>query len=270
MAPLLVTLGLSACTEPTSISGTLTDAMTGKPIVGQVVRAETDSVEFARLSAPTDSAGHFAIENLAADKQYSLVPKNDAWVLAEPVPARASVELSAWHLPPSDGVYRVGAELSHLLTNSAMGQLYLDSGEAIAHPLAIPGEIPAIAAEDTLLFVGDVTDGWDLTRLFPAPEAPIRVARKPVLLAGWWLAGVQLHVDAKGTPTVDRSMLKLSFSTTKVGSRPLRYLSGTATAAGRYMIHHADVSRAILVDFVAVTGTNTTAGDGTADPKPPN
>lgn len=268
MVSLLVGLGLSACTEPTSISGTLTDAMTGRPIVGEVVRAEADAVEFARISSATDSRGNFSIENLAAEKQYSLVPQNAEWVLPEPVPAHSRVEVAAWRLPPSDGVYRASSELTQLVTNSTIGQLYLDNGDEIAHPLAIPGAVPTIASTDTLLFVGEVTDGWDLTRLFPAPEAPIRVARKPLALAGWWLAGAQLRVDAKGGATVERSVLQLSFTTTKLGSRTLRYLSGSATAAGRYMIHHTDVSRAILVDFGDVTGVEAliTPADATLSP----
>lgn len=258
---LFALMALFACTEPAEITGTLLDALTGKPIVGEIVRAETyteagsESVDSARISAPTDARGRFHIEQLAIDKQYSLVPQSTEWMLAEPVEATASVELAVWRVPPSDGVYRVGAQLTQLVTNSAIGQLYLDNGEAIAHPLAIPGHIPAIAANEALLFVGDVTDGWNLTRLFPAPEAPIRVGRKPLALAGWWLVGAQLEVGPKGALTVQRSVLDLTFTTTKLGSRAFRYLSGTATVAGRYMIHHPDVSRVIVVDFAGIPAT---------------
>ena len=241
-----------ACTEPSVVSGRLVDARTGRPIVGEVVRAESGQLDQARISGPSDSAGNFTIVGLLPGAEYHLVPTNPDWVLPERANAAASVELSVWQAPSSDGIFLLGEQITQLVTNSAVGQLYLDDGRVLAHPLVVPGALPHIAADEALLLAGDVTAGWTLSRLYPAPEAPIRAAKKKILLAGWWIAGSPVEVDQRGHVTVVSTAFDPAFTVTKLGNRPLQYLAGNAIAGGRYMIHHGDVSRAILVDFAGV------------------
>lgn len=239
----------AGCSTPESVSGTLVDGRTGKPIPGELIRAETEQIEWVRLSTATDTSGMYQLTGLNPEAKYQLVPKNPEWQLEGPAVPRADGNLQVWRVPESDGIYRIGESISHLVTNTPIAELLLPDQAALRYPLVMPGEIPTIGGEEAVLFAGEVTEGWRLSRLEATPELGWKEGKKPRSFAAWWVMGASVTAGEKGRFTVTPVSVDVKETKVNLGDRPLRYVDGGGVPPGRYMIHGGDTARGVVVQF---------------------
>ncbi len=242
---------LSACTRGT-LTGTVTDALSGEPAVGLRVIAKapqaTDLTCMA-LEATTDATGHFAIQNVCANDTYDLSSGDSMWVLqgattieggaAEATP----LAYDAWMTPEGSSVYfLVDGELQMQKTVSDVSSATIhrsDPPQPVRFPETKLKTWTQLPAGAYLVITGANMDQLKLHPVLESPEVRFSPDREGIthwsLGKEWDYIGIQM--DEKGkfelkTIEADGSMVKEVTTAERSG----RFIPTEALPAGRYAL----------------------------------
>lgn len=260
LPPLLSLIALVACSPKGSLSGTVTDGLTGQPIEGVRLLAraqQTDDLTCKVLEGAVGPGGAFTIPNTCGGVTYDLEAVDGAWLLVgapafEGTEKVTDVALTAWRAPDGTGVYLLAdGSLTPVRTSSDMSTLaFWDKAETVRYPDGIPRRVTKVDAGQHLLIVGAA----DIARLAWTPlikhEGELRFGNKDHFfdMDPWWYAGV------KFTSRTEYEAVAATLDASKVtdvseGDRQIRYVAHGALAEGRYVLVGPEDRRTYIIDF---------------------
>jgi hypothetical protein len=241
-----------ACTKAT-ITGTVTDALTGAPIADlRVVAKSSDATDLTcmALEGTTDATGTFSIANVCANN-YDLSAGDDMLLLQGDITADGSDKaagpksIQAWTAPEGSSVYFLsGGELTAQKTLSDVSTATIlgsDPPHAVRYPETRLKTWPELAPGDYLVLTG--ASNMDTLKLHPvheSPEVKFEPDREDIshwsLGKEWDYIGVVMTEDGGfelKEVTADASKVK---DVSGVESRGARYIPADALPAGRYAL----------------------------------
>jgi len=242
---------LSACTRGT-ISGTITDALTGEPAAGLRIVAkapEATDLTCMALEATTDATGHFAIQNICANDTYNLKSGDPMWLLqgattVEGAAAEATpLAYDAWLAPEGRSVYfLIDGELKSQQTVSDVSSATILGSkppQAVRYPETKLKTWPQLPAGAYLVITGTNMDQLDLYPVLESPEVRFNPDHEGIkhfsLGTAWDYIGIQM--DEKGkfeikTVAIDSTKVK----EVKTAERGARFIPTEALPPGRYAL----------------------------------
>lgn len=242
---------LTACTKGT-VSGTITDGLSGAPVADLRVLARSDDTADLTcmvLEGTTDAAGNFTIEGTCANSTYGLSSADDTRFFsgANDVEGGAPVvghSITAYTAPAGKGVYLlVEGELKPQKTYSdVQTATILKTEQVVRYPDTRPKEAGwgKIPAGSHLLLLGDKNiSTLKFQTANESPEVKFDPDREGIThfsLGGPWVyIGIDIASQdefAVTTAAVDDS----KFVDVKGSDRNARYIPAEALAAGRYAL----------------------------------
>ena len=242
---------LTACTKG-SVSGTITDGLTGEPVAELRVLAKSDDTADLTcmvLEGTTDATGTFTIEGTCANSTYTLSSADDTRFFegaqdvagGEPITGHA---ITSYLAPAGKGVYLVkDGELKPQKTYSDVQQAtILKTEQVVRYPDTKPkddgwNELPEGAH---LLLLGDKNINslqWQTAN--ESPEIKFEPDREGIthfsLGQPWVYIGIDMQSEtefAETEPQVDES----KYVAVEGGGRKAVYVPAEALAPGRYAL----------------------------------
>lgn len=251
---LLILLG--ACAEPGEARGAVENALGGPLPSGLVLAATSPGAPggCARVEAPVDDDGDFALAGLCAGHEYRLQPTDPTWWAADAPAVRGGqavtgVKLPLWHAPTEDGVFLLrGATLERVVSQTAIDAVTeLSTGRPLRVPAAIPAVLPSPAG-GWLVLAGGEAAALTAAPLVPTEPVVVGPADAPRALGPWFALGdgrPLTGTDARG-PAPPATEPTLSAGE---GGRLVRYVPPDALPAGDWALVGGGGARAILVRF---------------------
>lgn len=244
---------LLACATPGDVTGSLADARTNTPIADCEVLLSAGVTKCDR-TVKTDADGHFSAPDLCGNQRYRIAPADPLWWVAVPPEIDGgakgtTVDLRAWRAPESDGVYLLdGASLVQVVSQTTIDQaMYSPAGRVIRFPTELPGQLPTVDTEHTLVLRGtELIEEWVFEPLWDGPALTLGLADAPMQVWPWTYIGAQ--IDEAGSLEVLSASPADPVDLEKEG-RKVRYLGAGTLPAGRYALSRPGGKRAILLAF---------------------
>lgn len=266
-------VALSACSSA-SVSGKLTDAITGEPLPEVRVIAQATapdaSLTCQAFEATTGADGSFTIDGLCTGTGYSIKLSDDTlWVpdLADiPDGGAADLKLEAWRNNASGGLYAIrGGEFSGLRSHADVKtEKILNSDETVRFPWpSVPGKVPLIEAGDHLVLVGPrAVDTYEILPLIKSEGRKFGDKDTWVTMEPWYYIGTKF-TDDETFERVKAEIDETKVVTKKAGERSGKYVPGSAVAPGRYVVLGPESRAVTIVDFGKTwTGTEEAKEEG--------
>jgi hypothetical protein len=266
--------GLAGCDTTTTVQGHVVDAMSGKPAGGYSVVANATNADVAltckTFQTTVAEDGTFTLDTLCSDTSYALSSdREEVWFAdAAEVGGDAApegvIEVKVWKAPKNPGLYRLDAAgtLEGLTTTADVKtERIRGSDERVRYPSTIPKTVPTIGPDDSLVFVGqDAIDGLKVHPLIPSGMRVFGDDVTKVTMDPWNYVGITFTDDT--TYTMSTATIDAAKVVDKSGAdRVVRYVPGTAIAAGRYAVLRDDDVRMMIIDFGAPS-TDAAVADG--------
>ena len=242
----------TACSKGT-ITGTVTDALTGEPIADlRVVAKSSDATDLTcmALEGTTDATGTFTITNVCSNT-YELTAGDDLLLLKGDTTHDGAQKdagaktLEAWMAPEGSSVYFLSdGELNAQKTLSDVSTatiLKSDPPQAVRYPETKLKTWPQLKAGEYLVITG--ASNMDTLKLHPVHESPeVKFSPDREDITHWTLGKEWDYIGIQMTADGSFELKEVSPDASKIqevkGSedRGARYISAEALPAGRYAL----------------------------------
>lgn len=253
-----LTFSLVACSVGGTLSGTLTDAVNGKPRTGVrvIAKAEGDADLTCQLQeADVDATGSFTLPKLCSGVQYKVTLSDEGLILAD-VPLvdgsapTTTLALQAWRAPKGKGLFILTDDgLSDVRTFTEIKQEVSvnDPNLKVTYPYMKPTKLSYVVEPGSFLVVSGKTN-IETHKYLPLIADPGKRTFQAGSIENHAWAGVRFTSETEWEPvtvTMDAAKVKQ----VEVGERIVQYIAHDAMPEGRYAIFGDDDTRMYIVDF---------------------
>lgn len=263
---LLGLLGLAACASNGSLSGKVTDGVTGQPRSGVKLTAkatEGTSVHCQSLEATTGADGAFTFGETCAGHKFKLESGDKTLALEGELAFNggeviaAPLELKAWRTPEGKGLFLVADDAIDEVKTSAeiVKETIGSSTEFVVYPDRVPSSPKTISGAGYLVLAGKDTDGIQFHPLIKQPGKT--VFNKPdgvtATLEDVYFAGAIVKNQPIAVPEdVERAAATLDASKTHsitAGKHNAKFIFADALPAGLYAAFAPENRRMYILQF---------------------
>jgi len=257
-------LSLALCTGcglSGTISGTLTDALTGDAIAGVKVIAKATAASdltCGTFADTTDEAGAFSIVGTCGSDTYVLHSSDKSLLLSDMEPINgsnaegASADLKAWKAPQGMGFYKLSdGKLEALRKPSELETVKVwKSEQEVRYPKIIPSKVPRVGTADRLLITGQkLVKSVSVDALVDSEGRRFGNTQEPWTMDPWSYIGMRFSSDTEFEEVAAEFAADKITDVTSRG-HTVRFITGDAVAAGRYILMSTnDKRRGTIIDF---------------------
>lgn len=253
-----LTFSLAACSVGGTLSGTLTDAVNGKPRtdVRVIAKAEGDADLTCQLQeAQVDANGAFTLPKLCSGVSYRVSLSDEGLLLADAPLVDGSapttvLSLQAWRAPKGKGLFILTDDkLDDVRTFTEIKQEVSvnDPNLKITYPYMKPTKLSYVVEPGSFLVVSGKSN-VETHQYLPLIADPGKRTFQAGSIENHAWAGARFTSETEWEPvtaTLDSSKVKQ----VETGERIVQYIAHDALPEGRYAIFGEGDTRMFIVDF---------------------
>ncbi|MCB9781177.1 MAG: hypothetical protein H6742_21605 [Alphaproteobacteria bacterium] len=254
----LLALTLAGCSTSSTYSGTIVDAMSGKPRgeLRVIAKSEgaTDLTCMAK-EATADAQGAFTIQGLCGDMEYQLSLSDETLMIEGATTVTGGtpvtgVTLKTWRAPSGDGVYMLENDelkMVRTFTDVKYETKLDDETMKVAYPYMKPTKL-SYAVEPGDWFVLSGQSNLERLKFRPLIADPDKRTFVDGSIADHAWVGVKFASDTEWEP-VEAQLDESKIKSVQSNGRTVKYYPHDALPEGRYAIFGDKDQRMFIIDF---------------------